>query len=123
QVLHRCGAGHGRYELYGQAFRVIEQDVEGVRDLGGAAGELELASCAGPIGRELEIEGFDNPRDTMDEEVGGDTARVVPIPPPGEITVGIPGALRRGTEPRLPVQIIAGTRIPVDRILPKIIFV
>src|SRR6266481_4829393 len=118
-MVDRRAIRHRGNQLDCGAARIIEQDVEGVRYLGQAGGELELASEARGIGRKFEVEGLDDPRDAVDEQVARDAARVFPIASPAETAVRIPRPLWGRSEPRFPVEIVAGPRVRVDRVSPE----
>src|SRR5262245_51915855 len=73
---------HGRENYDGGSARIIAHHIECIGDFGGAFGEFPFASGCNRALRAFEIERLDNARDTMDEEIGGYSSRVIPIAPP-----------------------------------------
>ena len=69
EVVDLAAVRHRADQLHGQAFRVVEQDVEGVWNFGLAVAELPFSARSDALLREGEANGTDHSSDAVDEQI------------------------------------------------------
>ena len=113
-VLAHPGVGHrtGHFDV---EVRVLDDGGVGVRDLA-ILMHVDAARGADADG-ELGAHRVEDRAEAVEEQIGGNAARVVPIFPEAKVSVGVEGALGRGAEPALPVDVF-GCAFGVNVIVP-----